>query len=519
MMEKLIRFFRPDPERKEYKREFLAALNAQARVLQRPFGFIASIAWINFAFNLDPRLHPEFPELFYFRMALTLTGMFIFAASFFERLRGRGLGLLYLLVSFSLLSCSFFTGRIAADAGYVSGLQILIIVIVAAPFTFRSLMVFYAASILLFVTALLMYQPALNTDAAKYSMNNLALSYAVGFVLAWVLDRYRFTMFINQFRLNRAKESAEMNARAKSAFLANISHEISGPMNAIRDLCRTASEQESIMATHAASTSEVSRSLDEITNVTRGLVETMQQVAAMSHEASDVANVCRTDLARMKEVMNHMGKASKSISGRLEAINEKAENITHVVTTISKVADQTNLLSLNAAIEAEKAGEYGRGFNVVAREIRRLADQTAIATLDIDQMVREMHTAVSAGVMEMDKFMAAVRQSAGDVDQIGTQLTRIIEHVQDLSPSFTHVSESMEMQSRNAQEISAAMVNLSREMPQITEALRDAYASIEQLHDAEKRLEEEVERFKESGNGVSSSNVFMEVTASDDRRL
>jgi methyl-accepting chemotaxis protein len=503
-IKKILRFIRPDPEKSTYKRELLASLNAQARVLQRPFGFIASIAWINFAFNLDPRLHPEFPELFYFRIALSITGIFVFAASFFEKLRGKGLGMIYLLVIFSFLSCSFFTGRIADDAGYVSGLQILIIVIVAAPFTFRSLLAFYAASILLFLTALLVYHPPLHTDAAKYSMNNLALSYAVGFVLAWVLDRYRFTMFIHQFRLNRAKEWAETSATAKSAFLANISHEISGPMNAIRGLSKMAREQESIMTNHAASTRAVATSLDEITDITKGLVETMQQVTAMSQQASEVANACRTDLARMKEVMDHMGNASKSISGRLEAINEKAENITHVVTTIAKVADQTNLLSLNAAIEAEKAGEYGRGFNVVAREIRRLADQTAIATLDIDQMVREMQTAVSAGVMEMDKFMMAVRQSAKDVEQIGTQITRIIGHVQALSPSFTNVTKSMETQSRNAQEISSAMVNLSREIPQITEALRSTYAFIEQLHDAEKRLEEEVERFKDIGTNGSN---------------
>jgi methyl-accepting chemotaxis protein len=506
MLEKVSRFIRPDPEKATYRDEFLAALNVQARALQRPFGFIASIAWINFAFNLDPKLHPEFPELFYFRIALSIVGIIVFAASFSETLRGRGLGILYLLVTFSFLSCSFFTGRIADDAGYVSGLQILIIVVVAAPFTFRSIMVFYAASILLFVTALLIYHPVLHTDAAQYSMNNLVLSYAVGFVLAWILDRYRFAMFINQFRLNRAKESAETSAAAKSAFLSNISHEISGPMNAIRDLSTIAREQESIMANHAASTSAVAASLDEITDVTRGLVETMQQLTATSRQASEVASSCRTDLTRMKEVMDHVGTASKSISGRLEAINEKAENITHVVTTISKVADQTNLLSLNAAIEAEKAGEYGRGFNVVAREIRRLADQTAIATLDIDQMVREMHTAVSAGVMEMDKFMLAVRQSAQDVDQIGAQISLIIGQVQALSPEFTTVSESMETQSQNAQEISAAMVNLSREFPQITEALRQTYAFIEQLHEAERRLEQEVERFKESGNGASQMN-------------
>ena len=87
------------------------------------------------------------------------------------------------------------------------------------------------------------------------------------------------------------------------------------------------------------------------------------------------------------------------------------------MTTITKVADQTNLLSLNAAIEAEKAGEHGRGFAVVATEIRRLADQTAIASYDIEQLVKEMQSAVSAGVMGMDKFSEEVRGASKKSDR------------------------------------------------------------------------------------------------------
>ena len=92
----------------------------------------------------------------------------------------------------------------------------------------------------------------------------------------------------------------------------------------------------------------------------------------------------------MNRTIDEMAQATGSISARLAAISERAGSIGSVVTTIAKVADQTNLLSVNAAIEAEKAGEQGRGFLVVAREIRRLADQTAGATLDIETMVREM---------------------------------------------------------------------------------------------------------------------------------
>jgi methyl-accepting chemotaxis protein WspA len=100
-----------------------------------------------------------------------------------------------------------------------------------------------------------------------------------------------------------------------------------------------------------------------------------------------------------------------------------------VVTTIARVADQTNLLSLNAAIEAEKAGEYGRGFSVVATEIRRLADQTAVATYDIEQIVREIQSAVAAGVMGMDKFSEEVRRGMSEVTQVGDQLSQIIGQV------------------------------------------------------------------------------------------
>jgi methyl-accepting chemotaxis protein WspA len=262
------------------------------------------------------------------------------------------------------------------------------------------------------------------------------------------------------------------------------------------ELSATSKQQEAVMRTQLESTNYVVKSVGEISEVSEGLVQTMKKVAAMSDQTADFASSGQTDLAQMEEAMHHMENASKSISGKLEAINEKAANITSVVTTITKVADQTNLLSLNAAIEAEKAGEYGRGFTVVAREIRRLADQTAVATLDIDQMVQEMQSAVSAGVMEMDAFIAEVQRSAENVGKISMQLSRIIEQVQALSPSFEGVNESMQLQYGNAQQINNSMVSLSEEMQQTVDSLRESFLAIEQLNDAARGLQEEVSKFK-----------------------
>ena len=156
------------------------------------------------------------------------------------------------------------------------------------------------------------------------------------------------------------------------------------------------------------STEKVFRTAKDISHTSKELVNTMSDVAHLSTDTAESATASRDDLEKMRSMMSSLESEAVRISERLADINEKASNITSVITTITKVADQTNLLSLNAAIEAEKAGEYGSGFAVVATEIRRLADQTAVATLDIEQMIKEMKAAVSSGVMGMEKFGQAV---------------------------------------------------------------------------------------------------------------
>ncbi|MBW2203349.1 MAG: methyl-accepting chemotaxis protein [Deltaproteobacteria bacterium] len=262
------------------------------------------------------------------------------------------------------------------------------------------------------------------------------------------------------------------------------------------ELAATAREQETTMSNQLESTDRVVKSVEDISHVATDLVETMQRVASMSQETAVFASSGQKDLSKMEEAMRSMETASKSISGRLASINEKAGNISHVVDTITKVADQTNLLSLNAAIEAEKAGEYGRGFQVVAREIRRLADQTAVATLDIEQMVQEMESAVASGVMEMDKFIDEVRRSAEDVGNISTQLTRIIAQVQAQSPSFEELNVATGHQSESARKINTAMVNLSEGLHETIESLRETYAAIGQLNEATRSLQDETSRFR-----------------------
>lgn len=261
-------------------------------------------------------------------------------------------------------------------------------------------------------------------------------------------------------------------------------------------IAATSRQQETSVAEFGASTTEVTAAVKEISATSQELVRTMQDVKTVSAETEGLADTGRAGLTAMEASMRQLAAATAAISARLAMINEKTNAINSMVTTITKVADQTNLLSLNAAIEAEKAGEYGLGFAVVAREIRRLADQTAVASLEIDQTVREMQTSVTAGVMEMDKFTSEVTQGVGAVSEIGVQMGRIIEQVKVLTPRFESVNEGMQAQSSGARQISEAMIQLSEGAHQTRESLRQFNEATEQLKEAARGLQQEAARFK-----------------------
>ncbi len=264
----------------------------------------------------------------------------------------------------------------------------------------------------------------------------------------------------------------------------------------VTEIAATSKQQQATATETAATTTEIGATSREIAATSRDLVRTMTEVTSAADQASILAGSGQQGLARMEETMHQVMGAADLVNAKLSILNEKASNINQVVVTIVKVADQTNLLSLNAAIEAEKAGEYGRGFAVVATEVRRLADQTAVATYDIEQMVREIQSSVSAGVMGMDKFSEEVRRGMFEVQQVGEQLSQIIYQVQALAPRVLMVNDGMQAQATGAEQINQALSQLSDASTQTVESLRQASFAIDELSQVAAGLRGGVSRFK-----------------------
>jgi methyl-accepting chemotaxis protein WspA len=266
--------------------------------------------------------------------------------------------------------------------------------------------------------------------------------------------------------------------------------------NSSAEIADSGQQLEATVTEQVTSINQVLATTKQIAATSKKLMKTIEEVTYTSKGTASAAEGGQRNLNHMEARMVQLVSATSSISDKLSAISDKASNISSIITTITKVADQTNLLSLNAAIEAEKAGAYGMGFTIVAREIRRLADQTAVSTLDIAKMVKEMQAAVSEGVMEMNKFTEEVSNSVEDVQSVSWQLTEIIEQVREITPRFASVNQGMEAQSDGAEQITEVMLHLSHTGSQTADALREINCAIAQLNETAQDLRQEISQFK-----------------------
>ncbi len=257
----------------------------------------------------------------------------------------------------------------------------------------------------------------------------------------------------------------------------------------------SARQLEATVAEQASSTNQVAAMSKEISKTSNTLSKTMENVTNMAVEASDDAQAGNEKVLNIKNTMQTLLSSSDEISDKLAIIRKKTDNINKVIITVTKVANQTNLLSLNAAIEAEKAGEYGIGFAVVAREIRRLADQTAVATLDIEDMISEMKTAVNDGATSIEKFSVQVKNDSDNVNGISENLLGIIDKTSDLRPEFEDVYKGMQLQVENSDQINNTMDQLNEVAAHTRDSAIEFKKATDILNGAITELQDEVTRF------------------------
>lgn len=258
-----------------------------------------------------------------------------------------------------------------------------------------------------------------------------------------------------------------------------------------------ARHEESLAHDFGALTQQIAASVREISTTGDEMVRSIADVARATAETAEVASAGKECLAETEAAMHRMSEGMSSVVERFAAIGEQAQNINRIMNAMTDIAVQTNLLSLNASIEAEKAGKQGAGFAVVASEIRRLADQSAVAALDVEAMVRDMQRAVAGGVQVLESFQEEMSTAGlSNVRQLADHFTAVLERIDHLVPGFGRVYEGMRAQAEGAQQINGAMVALKDEAQGAAASSEHLSSMVVKLHTAVQELQAEIGKFR-----------------------
>ena len=208
--------------------------------------------------------------------------------------------------------------------------------------------------------------------------------------------------------------------------------------------------------------------------------------------AANGANVVNRSIEGMDIIREQIQETSK----RIKRLGESSQEIGNIVALINDIADQTNILALNAAIQASMAGEAGRGFAVVADEVQRLAERSAYATKQIETLVKTIQTDTNEAVISMELTTSEVVRGANLSKDAGIALDEIQTVSTNLAKLISNISDAAKLQSASAGHIATTMNVVQEITSQTTSATFDAARSVSELANMAESLRESVTDFK-----------------------
>ncbi|EXC85392.1 methyl-accepting chemotaxis protein [Acinetobacter baumannii] len=348
------------------------------------------------------------------------------------------------------------------------------------------------------------------------------LTLFLGAVLILSLGGLIFSVFklitlrsvMDKQRVARLQEEYDRNQNAILRLLDEIADSINFAIDQLRDLVSRIHETSQEVARYTQDTQSITNQLaeasehqaQEIAGASTAMNEMAQSIDQVSANASESAEVAQRSVQiasngaqvvnRSIEGMDTIREQIQETSKRIKRLGESSQEIGNIVSLINDIADQTNILALNAAIQASMAGEAGRGFAVVADEVQRLAERSASATKQIETLVKTIQTDTNEAVISMEQTTTEVVRGANLAKDAGIALDEIQKVSGDLAKLIASISDAAKLQSASASHIATTMTVVQEITSQTTTATFDTARSVSELANMAESLRESVTDFK-----------------------
>ncbi len=273
---------------------------------------------------------------------------------------------------------------------------------------------------------------------------------------------------------------------------------------------RVASTATELSAQIAHSEQAAVESLRQIESTSVAMTEmnnTVIEVARSAGNASSVANDARTRADNGSQIVETVVKSiagvdhqAKKLKQDMQQLGADAESINAIMNVISDIADQTNLLALNAAIEAARAGEAGRGFAVVADEVRKLAEKTMSATVEVGNAIKSVQASVETNMNNVDISVKNIVEATDQAQQAGISLKEILSLVDSSADQIRSIATAAEEQSSTSEEISNNLITVTTNADTMSHNMSEATVAVNDLAEQASRLNQLILQFQSNSN-------------------
>jgi len=258
----------------------------------------------------------------------------------------------------------------------------------------------------------------------------------------------------------------------------------------------TASQLASSSTETASSVTETTVTADELKQTAQVSAEKAKEVAAMAKKTIETSRSGGASVNKTLERMNNIREQMETIAESVVRLSEQSQAIGDIISTVDDLSEQSNLLAVNAAIEAAKAGEQGKGFSVVAQEVKSLAEQSKQATARVRTILSDIQKATSSAVMATEQGTKAVAAGVSQSNDAGKSIENLAQSIQSAAQSSAQIAASSQQQLTGVEQVTEAMNGIREAADQNVEGSRQLESAVLTLNDLGSKLKSLIDRYK-----------------------